>query len=193
MTGSCSSAQQRVEGLLLVEPVLLQCGQGLLSGEAHLSQSLDLALIDQWRGVLFHPLLRMLVKLLPVLLVLGCHNCVLRVVWLGNAQQGLEGEQGGSDGEGWRPFVLEDVEADGSGLRRNVGMPNFGLKFHLGRLVGVLRRQNNVDLIKTALVASIIGPLDISLPVPVVAVEEAHLHRRFLGLRKWTLTVLANS
>lgn len=72
-------------------------------------------------------------------------------------------------------------------------MPDLGLKFHLGRLVGILGRQHDIDLEKTALVAGIIGALDISLPVPVVAVEETHPHRRFLGLRRSCVTVLANS
>ena len=101
MIGSCSSAQQRIECFLLIEAVLLQRSQRLLSREAHLCQSLDLALIDQWRGVLFHPLLSMLVKFLPVFLVLGRYNCVLGVIRLWNAEQSLEGEQGSPDGECW--------------------------------------------------------------------------------------------
>jgi hypothetical protein len=79
-----------------------------------------------------------LVEFVAILLVLGSNNCVLGVVGLRHAEQGLQGEEGGPDGEGGRPLVLEDVEADGSSLGRDVGMPNFGLKFHFGRLVGVL-------------------------------------------------------
>lgn len=61
-------------------------------------------------------------------------------------------------------------------------MPYLGLKFHLRRFVGILGRQDYIDLEKSTLVAGIIRALDISLPVPVVTVEETHLHCRFLGL-----------
>lgn len=72
-------------------------------------------------------------------------------------------------------------------------MPDFCLKFHFWRLVGVLRGKDNVDLEESALIGSIIWSLDISLPVPEVAVEEADPHCRFLRLNNRRLTVLANS
>lgn len=72
-------------------------------------------------------------------------------------------------------------------------MPDLGLKSHFWRLVGILRRKHNVDLEKSSLVTSIVRPLDITLPVPVVSVEETHLNRRFLGLHDPKVTVLANS
>ena len=62
-------------------------------------------------------------------------------------------------------------------------MPDFSIKFHLGRLVGVLWRQLNVDLVETSFVGSVVRALNVSLPVSEVVVEELDLNRRFLGLR----------
>ena len=51
------------------------------------------------------------------------HYRVLRVVWLGRRQQGLEGEHGRLEGESGRPLVLEDVQTDGPVLTADVGVP----------------------------------------------------------------------
>lgn len=62
----------------------------------------------------------------------------MRVVGFWGTEEGLEGEECGPDGEGRRPLVLEDVQADGPRLARNVGMPNLGVELHLRGLVGIL-------------------------------------------------------
>lgn len=188
-----SSSEQRIEGLLFVEAVFLECGECLLPGKAHLHKSFDLALVDLRRCEFLHPLLSVLVELVPILLVFGGHHCVLGVVGLGHAQQSLQGEEGSADGEGGRPLVLEDVEADGPGLGGDVGVPDLGLELHLGGFVGVLGGEDDVDLEEAALVGGVVGPLDVPLPVAEVPVEQTHLHRRLLALTTPTRTVLANS
>ena len=125
----------------------------------------------------------MLVIFSSIVLVLPGHHCVLGVVWLRNAQKSLQGEQGRANGECGRPLVLENVEADGPSLGGNVGVPDFSIEFHLGRLVGVLWGQLNVDLVETSFVGSVVGPLNVSLPVSQVVVEELDLDGGFLGLR----------
>ena len=42
---------------------------------------------------------------------------------LGHAEQGLQGDEGGLDGQGGGPLVLEDVQADGPRLGGDVGVP----------------------------------------------------------------------
>ena len=122
----------------------------------------------------------MFLELLAVAFVLCGHHCVLRVVGLRSAHQRLQGEEGRADGEGWRPFVFEDVEADSSGLRTDVGMPDLGFEAHLGRLVGVLRREGDVDLEEASLVDSVLGVLDVALPVAEVVVYYGDLDVGFL-------------
>jgi len=61
-------------------------------------------------------------------------------------------------------------------------MPNFSIKLHLGRLVGVLRWQLDVDLEATAFVCSIIWTLNVPLPMSDVPVKERDLDSGFLGL-----------
>ncbi len=50
-------------------------------------------------------------------------------------------------------------------------MPDFGLEFHFGRLIGVLGRESDVDLVEASLIWSVLWTLDISFPVPEVSIE----------------------
>ena len=170
-----------------------QHGARLFPREAHLHQAARLALVDGRVRVLGHPLAGVLVELLAVALVLVGDHGVLGVVGLGGAEQGLQGEQGGADGEGGRPLVLEDVEADGAGLGADVGVPDLGLEAHLGRLVGVLGGQADVDVEDAALVDGVLGAEDVALPVAEVAAEERDLDVGLLRLSHRMLTVLAKS
>ena len=61
-------------------------------------------------------------------------------------------------------------------------MPDFCLKLHLWRLVGILRRQLNIDLIHSSLVRRIVRPFDVTDPMSDVVAEQAHSHRRFFAL-----------
>ena len=124
----------------------------------------------------------MLVELGPVVFVLRGYNGVLRVVWFRDAQKSLQGQQCGPDCESWGPLVLQNIEANGSSLGGNVGVPNFSVEFHLGGLVGVLWGQLNIDLVEASFIRGIIWPFDVSFPVPEIAPEERDLDVGFFGL-----------
>ena len=81
--------------------------------------------------VLLHPRLRLRVVRFAVALVLVRDHGVLGIVWFRGAQQRLQADQRSANGERRRPLILEDVEADGASLRRNILVPNPGLKLHL--------------------------------------------------------------
>jgi len=72
------------------------------------------------------------VESLPVFDVLLRHDCVLRVRRFSAAHQSLDREQGSSDRERWAPLVFQNIQANSSGDRTDVRMPNFGVEFHLG-------------------------------------------------------------
>ena len=81
--------------------------------------------------VLLHPRLRLRIVRFAVALILVRDHGVLGIVWLRGAQQRLQADQRSANGERRRPLILEDVEADGASLRRNIWVPNPGLKLHL--------------------------------------------------------------
>lgn len=83
------------------------------------------------------------------------HLCVLRIIWLWRAQQGLQGDQGSSDRQGWSPLVFEDIQANSPGLGADVWMPYLGIELHLGWFEGVLLGDDDVDLENAALVAGV--------------------------------------
>ena len=56
----------------------------------------------------------------------------------------MERQQDGPKGHGCRPLVPEDIQADGSGHRRDVGVPYLGHEPDLGRVEGV--RAWDLDL-----------------------------------------------
>ena len=53
------------------------------------------------------------------------------LTWLRSAEKSLQGDQGSSDGQGGGPLVLQDIEADRSGLRADVRVPDLCEEFHL--------------------------------------------------------------
>ncbi len=55
-------------------------------------------------------------------------------------------------------------------------MPNFSGKLHLGRLVGIVRWDDNIDLKDTIFIARIIRAFNIGLPLPIVLVYELDLN-----------------
>lgn len=71
-------------------------------------------------------------------------------------------------------------------------MPNFSIEFHLRRLVRVLGRKLDIDLVATAFVWGIIWSLNVAFPVPNITVEQRDLDSRFFGLSRGGNTVLAN-
>ena len=109
--------------------------------ESHISQLLDLLLFEgSGVGEFLGPgsigstrgILGLFFEFIDVGLVLFGDDGVLRIIWLGAAHEGLDGEEGGSDGEGRAPLALEDVEANSPGHGRHVRVPDFCVEFHLG-------------------------------------------------------------
>lgn len=99
--------------------------------------------------------------------ILFRHFGILRILGLGGAEECLQGDQGGPDGECRRPFVLQDVETDGPGHAADVRVPDLrlkahleeelrGIEGHLGRLEGVVRRDLDVYHVCAALVDSVL-------------------------------------
>ena len=73
------------------------------------------------------------------------------VVQVGERHQGLDREQHRSDLQGWRPLVLEDIEADSAKLV-NVGVVDLGSEEDLGWNHGVLLGQEELAVKDSALV-----------------------------------------
>lgn len=109
-----SSPKQFFQGLLLIVSSRQQSIRYDFFAESHLHQASYLSFVDLRRSVFVDPLLGMIVELLAIFFVFLSDNSILRVVWFWHAQKRLERQQGSSDGQGWRPFVLEDIETDGS-------------------------------------------------------------------------------
>ena len=96
------------------------------------------------RGVPLGPLTSSLIVLSPVGLVEVCdlrHEGIIRV---GIGQEGADGEQHLGDGEGGRPLVLEDVQANRA-IAVDVSMVNFRCEGDLRGLEGVVRWEDDVQ------------------------------------------------
>ena len=63
-------------------------------------------------GVLLGPLTSLLNGSVLVLLPVVSHGLVKGVIDVGSRHEGLDGQEHGLDLKGWRPLVLQDVEAD---------------------------------------------------------------------------------
>jgi len=177
-----SSTKQFFQGLLLIVSSGEQSIRYDFFAESHFHQASHLSFVDLWRSVFVDPLLCMVVELLAVFFVFLSDNSILRVVWFWDAQKCLEWQQGSSDGQGWRPFVLENIETDGSSNWWNVGVPDFCLKLHLGRLVRILRRQLDINLKHSSRVRRIFWSFDVTDPMSNVVAEQAHSNCCFFAL-----------
>ena len=103
-----------------------------------------------------------------VSLVLASHFSVLRVIGLRRAEQRLKRDKGGPDRQRWGPFVLQDIEADGTGLGADVRVPDFSVELHLGRFEWVVGRDVDIDVEDAAFVAGVFGAENLSFPVAQV-------------------------
>lgn len=77
------------------------------------------------------------------------------------------------------PKYLEYIQADSSGGRRHVGVPQFGDEAHLGGLEGVRRRHVDVQQEASALVGGVGGPGDVAPQLGPGVDARPHAH----GLR----------
>jgi len=110
-------------------------------------------------GVPLGPQLGNPVVLLPVLCVLGGDGADQGVGGVAVRQEGADREQHLRDGEGRRPLVLEDVEADDP-LGVDVAVVDPGAELDLGGLEGVLGGEVDVQEEDSAFVDRAGGPED---------------------------------
>ena len=103
------------------------------------------------RGISLCPLTRCGIVLIPVVLVQISDFGHERVVRVGIGEEGADREKHFRDGEGGRPLVLEDVEANAT-VRINVAVVDSGRKCTLGWLKWVVSWEANVDKEDTACV-----------------------------------------
>ena len=67
-----------------------------------------------------------------------------RIIWVWVIEKRTDGEQHLGDGEGWRPLVLQDVQADAP-LRVHVRVVHLRLEVHLGGLERVVGGELSFD------------------------------------------------
>ena len=123
--------------------------------------------IDCSRGISLRPLARCIVVLLPVALVQISDFGHERVVRVGIGEEGADREKHFRDGEGGRPLVLEDVQANRA-IAVDVSMVNFRCERNLGRLEGIVGREMDVQEKDTPGVRRVIWSHDGCLPVELV-------------------------
>mmetsp|Transcript_44892 Transcript_44892/g.100923 ORF Transcript_44892/g.100923 Transcript_44892/m.100923 type:complete len:234 (-) Transcript_44892:63-764(-) len=191
--GALHTLQQRVQGQRLIEGMLLQRGLGLLFGEAHVDNLLDLLIIGRLvlRGKGLGPVLGGLGEELTVVLVHLGDLGVLWVIRLRSREQCLDREERRADRQRGAPLLPQYVEADCAGLRRDVRVPNLRVKLHLRRVVRVVRWDLDVDVEPSPAVGRRVGAPEASLPVREVAAHRicghggvlrqcANVHQLFL-------------
>ena len=91
-----------------------------------------------------NPLTSGAVVLLFVALQDVCNLGHKRIIGVGISQQRADGQKYLGDCEGWRPLVLENIEADCT-VAVDVTVVNLGGEGHLGRLEGIVRREVDVQ------------------------------------------------
>ena len=90
-----------------------------------------------------------------------------RVIGVGIGEERADREEHFGDGEGRRPLILEDVEADGA-VAVDVSMVNFRCEGDLGRLEGVVGREDDVQKEDATRVGRVLGAHDRGLPGKLV-------------------------
>jgi len=92
------------------------------------------------------------------------HKGIIRV---GVVEQGAQGDEDLGDGEGRRPLILEDVEADGA-IGVDVGVVDPGGEVELGGLEGVIGGEMDVQEEHSSSVRRVVGAHDGCLPVVLI-------------------------
>ena len=93
------------------------------------------------------------------------------VVWVGIGEQRADRQENFRNGQGGRPLVLQDVEADAS-VRVDVTVINSGCERHLRWLEGVVGREMNVQEEDASGVRGVIGSHDGGLPGELILLVE---------------------
>jgi len=109
LTGLLFSLEKIVKGNGLVAISAFECFAALGGLKAHLHKVVHFVFYGDLFGVVLGPLSRFPVELFQVVLVhLGNHG-VLRVIRLRGTKERLKRDECSADGQGWSPFVLQDI------------------------------------------------------------------------------------
>lgn len=152
---SCSATEQEIKCQLLVTIVALKCFNTYILWESHFHQLFHFGLYVFLLSIILNPLFRRQLVQLPISFILSCDFGILWIIGLGTAEQCLEGNQCSSDGQRRRPLVLQDIQANSSGLRADIRMPYFSIKLHLRWLEWVIGWNCDVNVERSAFVTSI--------------------------------------
>ena len=89
------------------------------------------------------------------------------IIGVGVSEQGADGKENLRDGEGGRPLVLQDVQADGA-IAVDVHMINLCREGDLGWLEGIVGREMDVEEEDTLMIRRVLGAHNSSLPMELV-------------------------
>lgn len=104
----------------------------------------DFAFRNRGSGVDLGPISRRLLKATLARRVVFGNFSILRVIRFRRTQKGLERYQGGLEGENWGPGILQNIEANGTGSRGDVGMVHLRDELHLDWLERIRFRDHNI-------------------------------------------------
>jgi hypothetical protein len=100
-------------------------------GKAHFHQLLNFQVFRVAHRKLLNPVSGSFSKLLGLIFVHACYNSVLRIVRFWCTEKCLKWDKSSADCKSWSPLIFQNVKTDRTCLRRNIGMPDFSLEFHL--------------------------------------------------------------
>ena len=150
-----SASEQEIKCELLVTVIALQCLDAHVLRESHFHQLFHFSLYVFLLSIILHPLLCCELVQLPISFILSCDFSVLWIVWLGTAEKSLKRNECGTDGKCRRPLVLQDVQANSSGLRTNIWVPYFSVELHLWWLERIVWWNVDVHVKDASFVASV--------------------------------------
>ncbi len=152
---SSSTSKQEIKCELLVSVVALEGLNAHVLGESHFHQLFHFSLYVFLLSIILHPLLCSELVQLPISFILTCHFSILWIIWLGTAKESLERNECSTDGQCRRPLVLQDVEANSSGLGADVWVPYFCVELHLWWLEWVVWWNVDVHVKRSSFVTSV--------------------------------------
>ena len=154
--GSASSTtEQEIKCQLLIAVIAFKCLNANVLRETHFHQLFHFGLYVFLLSIILHPLFCCEFVQLPIRFILSCDFGILWIIRLGTAEKSLKRNECSSNRQCRRPLVLEDVEANCSGLRADVGVPYFSVELHLRWFERVVRRNGDVHVKCSSFVARV--------------------------------------
>ena len=115
-----------------------------------------------------------------------------RIIWVGVAEEGADGQQNFRNGESRTPLVLQDVQADAT-VRVDIGVVNTGREVTLWGLERVVGGEVDVQEVDSARVGRLIRSLDGGLPVELVLLVDGASRAVAWGVSAQINQLLLNS